>query len=308
MSSRLGLVTGIARPSGESLDRLFEALEGPWASLSVSKALLRKGRFLVTSQLTNWFGCKGYNATVTSGIASGLEGLAAAVDQLQHSSAVDAIVVVSADEVSQSGLRMFESLGRLARGEQTMNVYSEEDTGSILGEGAIALVLERHADAVARNAPCYGLIDAISSSFDSPPLPARDNAHAWLESDESGHWLAQSIRDVIERADMSSDDIDIVFGNGLGNTRYDMREQRAVRNALGRDITIHTVNSSVGLLESSCGLLNLAASFTQIGQRSVSPTTIEKQLASAAIADSRAGLVVASSETGRNTAVVVSQV
>ncbi len=68
MSEQIGIVSSIARPSGESLTKLFSALKDSWASLAVSKALLRKGRFLIASQLANWFACKGFSATVTDGV------------------------------------------------------------------------------------------------------------------------------------------------------------------------------------------------------------------------------------------------
>ncbi len=42
LNEQIGMVSAISRPSGESLGKLFSALQDSWASLAVSKALLRK--------------------------------------------------------------------------------------------------------------------------------------------------------------------------------------------------------------------------------------------------------------------------
>ncbi len=144
---RVGIVSGISRASGQSLLKLFDALQESWASLAVSKALLRKGRFLVASQLANWFGCKGFNATVTDGFGVSLSALVAAANQLQMSPDLDAVVVVAADEISPISLRMWQALGCMSsQPAEAWQLYDDQADGMIAGEGAVALVLQRQAD------------------------------------------------------------------------------------------------------------------------------------------------------------------
>ncbi len=175
-SDRIGIVTGIARASGQSLDKLFQALQGPWGSLTVSKALLRKGRFLLASQLANWFTMKAYSATVTDGFTSSLRALITAANQLRCSPDVDAIVVVAADEVSASGLRLMDAFGILHQASpQTWQPYSSQSSGMLVGEGAVAIVLERASIAAKRGQNPIAQIASTVSNFDASPLETSSN-------------------------------------------------------------------------------------------------------------------------------------
>ncbi len=137
MSEHVGIVSAISRPSGESLGKLFDALQDSWASLTVSKALLRKGRFLIASQLANWFGCKGFTATVTDGLGASLSALIAAANQLQHSPELKAVIVVAADEVSPTSLRMWESLACMSGNTgDAWSPYEADAGGMLAGEEA----------------------------------------------------------------------------------------------------------------------------------------------------------------------------
>ncbi len=135
ISEQIGIVSAIARPSGDSLGKLFSALQESWASLAVSKALLRKGRFLVASQLANWFGCKGFTATITDGLGASLGALMAAANQLRNSTDLKAVIVVAADEVSASGLRMWRALNCMSRTDaDSWSPYDPHAQGSWLAK------------------------------------------------------------------------------------------------------------------------------------------------------------------------------
>ncbi|MCC6508007.1 MAG: hypothetical protein IT423_02795, partial [Pirellulaceae bacterium] len=323
LNERLGLVSGISRASGDTLDKLFEALEGPWASLSVSKALLRKGRFLVASQLANWFGCKGFTATITDGLSASLGALNAAAEQLRHSKDLQAIVVVAADEVSSSGLRLSEATGQAASGQRAYGrVYDPDSHGMILGEGAVAVVLERASDLVTSNRHAIATVRSVSSTFDALPVDAlptyaspalgqdysadRALRHSWLEVEATGKWLAMAIETALVRSQCDRKDIGTIIGNACGVPAYDERERTALTQVFGREVQIESVNQHTGVLESACGLLSVAAASLCVQSSLAQNRQVATGNTNLAIESPTNALVCATSETGRNTAVILS--
>jgi 3-oxoacyl-[acyl-carrier-protein] synthase II len=319
MNERLGLVSGISRASGDTLEKLFEALEGPWASLAVSKALLRKGRFLVASQLANWFSCKGFTATITDGLSASLGALLAAVEQLRHAKELQAVVVVAADEVSGSGVRLSEAIGQLAVGQHVAGrPYDPGSHGMIMGEGAVALVLERASELAASNRQAIATIGAVCSTFDAKPAELHGSLDAgkrtlgypWLEAETSGKWLALAIENSLARAGCLPKDIGTIIGNACGVPAYDERELAALRHIFGREVEVRSVNQHIGVLESACGLLSVAAASLSVqagcsSNRETTNRATTNRATNLATELPTNALVCATSETGRNMAVVL---
>ena len=71
--------------------------------------------------------------------------------RLRQDEEIDALVVVSADELSPLGLRLEADAGRIPR-PGGMRLHDPASTGSMAGEGAVALVLERAGAATRRGA------------------------------------------------------------------------------------------------------------------------------------------------------------
>lgn len=305
ISEQVGIVSAISRPSGDSLGKLFSALQDSWASLAVSKALLRKGRFLVASQLANWFGCKGFTATVTDGLGASLGALIAASNQLQHSLDLKAVIVVAADEVSASGLRMWQALNCMSTSDiESWAPYEMSANGILAGEGAVALVLERAADAETRSQQPIAEVAGMAQTFDAIEVDHMGSVCEWLQADLSGKWLVQAIDRSLTRADCQASDVGMVIGNGCGVAAYDQRELSALRGVFGEALPLESVNRHVGVLESACGLLGIAAAASYVHQGSTSRVGVASRNR-ATLAEPPAVLVCTSSETGRNSAAIV---
>ncbi len=308
MSEQIGIVSSIARPSGESLTKLFSALKDSWASLAVSKALLRKGRFLIASQLANWFACKGFSATVTDGVGASLAGLIAAVNQLQRSPDLKALIVVAADQVSPSSLRMWEALGCMSSIDaRDWSPYRSHSEGLIAGEGAVALILERATDVQASGRQPIAELSGCAQTYDASPVDLQSTMPCWLDVEPDGHWLARAVQQSLERANCAASDIGMVIGNGCGVARYDQRELSALRTVFGESFVPESVNRRVGLLESTCGLLGIAAAVSHVHQHA-SPVGSDRENITATLAAPPAVMVCTSSETGRNSVAIVKSV
>ncbi len=258
-SKRLGVVTGLAYSSGTMLEKLINEVKGPWATPTVGRTLLNKGRFLVASRMANWFGCKGYNATHSGGIGCGQVALNQAFEQLRQSPELDAIVVVAADEVSRIHLLLTSTLGWLAKSEQAMQPYDPNSPGMSLGEGAVAVVLERKSSALRRGATALAQIDSTSCSLDQLPFASSyDNGmmpHFQQRADAS--CLEYALRDCFSRSTLGTEEVDLVLGLGLGIPDVDARELATVDRVFAGDVAFGTASKLTGVSFSSGALMNL---------------------------------------------------
>ena len=305
LSDQVGIVSAIARPSGESLGKLFNALQDSWASLAVSKALLRKGRFLIASQLANWFGCKGFSATITDGLGASLAALVAAANQLQNSPDLKAVIVVASDEVSPTSLRMWEALQCMSTAEGgAWSPYDHASQGMLVGEGAVAIILERASEATARGRVPIAEVAGFAQTYDATEVRSPHRENIWLQADPTGQWLARALGQSLERADCSIHDIGMVIGNGCGVAEYDDRERSALHQVFGDSLQLESVNRNVGVLESASGLLGIAAAASHVQQHTAAGSCAGEPRGNT-LAAPPAVMVCTTSETGRNTCAIV---
>ena len=131
--------------------------------------------------------------------------------------------------------------------------FDRRRTGSVLGEGAAALILEELKSATRRGARIYGEIKAVSSScvVDRSGLPHRETA------------LANAIRSVLRNADQRPDMIGHIHAHGLSTLRSDIEESRAIRTVFGSRadrLPIVAAKSYVGNAGAGGGAIELVAS------------------------------------------------
>lgn len=242
-ADRLGVVSGLAYASGKTTERLMDEVYRDFQRPTVGKVMLRNGRFMVTSQLAHWFSIKGYNSTLASGELSGLHALATAKDQLANDDSLDAVLVVAADEVSSMYARLHGELGNLVPANGQMLPYSCRSDGRIMGEGAVAMVLERASVAAERDAPILGRIAGQAMHFQ----PKKERAS-----------LDSTIRDSLADAAMDPVDMGSLFGLGTGNWQQDRIEIQSIQRCFGSQASLSSTSQQTGLMDSSTGLLSAA--------------------------------------------------
>ena len=138
---------------------------------------------------------------------------------------VAAVIALCADELCeaiQSALRLLR--WHAPRAEAGAPSPPASGRGAVLSEGAAALVLERGADAVARDAVSLAEMAGAASTSDAWELvrPARD-----------GRGLAAAINGCLADAEVSPGDVDMIL-SGSANTDVDeCLEAAAVRSVFG---------------------------------------------------------------------------
>jgi 3-oxoacyl-[acyl-carrier-protein] synthase II len=139
--------------------------------------------------------------------------------------------------------------------------------GTVLGEGAAFLVLERAGHAAARGAPVYAEVIGYGSSLD---------AFAVSDPDPSGRGAVDSMRRAMRTAGLGPDDIDCVSAHGTGTPKNDAIETAAVKEVLGwraYEIPVHSVKSMTGHLIAASGAVAAVAAALTLARGIVPPTT-----------------------------------
>ncbi|MER5576819.1 beta-ketoacyl-[acyl-carrier-protein] synthase family protein [Streptomyces massasporeus] len=227
-------------------------------------------------------GVQGYVSTVSSACVGGTHALRSAAAELRSDEADIMIVVGHEFPLTPNLLRVYTdpksrvlSLGTTAA--DSIRPYDVNRDGTALGEGAVALVLEREADAVARGAHIYAFVLATGV--------ANEAAHP-TTMELSGEKTAALAERVIKKSNLSVGDIGYVCGHGTGTRTNDIAESRAVRRVFGEDtdVPLTSVKPVFGHLFGASSLVNIAATASMLDAQTIAPTANSTQ------ADAECGL------------------
>lgn len=188
---------------------------------------------------------RGPLSTLATGCASGVIGLGYACDLLRDGAA-DAMLAVSADELTPLLHLGFDRLGLLA--QDTATPYTRAATGAALGAGGAALVLETLEHAEARGAIVLAEVTGHAVTSD---------AYRVAGNEPSGDAWAESFRRAVAAAGLAAADIGTVYGDARGTAAIDRAEARAVGQVWQPgQVTLANLSPQVGHLHSTTALLS----------------------------------------------------
>jgi len=109
------------------------------------------------------YGFKGANHNITNHAVGGTQAILEAYHAIRTGQADRAVVVAYDSGVEPQAMFYYDQLGVLS--ERHLKPFDQEHDGTLLADGAAALVLESEASARARNATCYGeLLGGLTAS------------------------------------------------------------------------------------------------------------------------------------------------
>ena len=252
------------------------------------------------------YGFKGANANLTAHGVSGSQAIAEACRYLKDG-AIDRAIVVGYDSASElEALPYYASLGLLS--SRGLRPFDRSRDGTVLGEGAGALVLETSDAAERRGAKICG--EVLGSSVVT-------EAAGVLSVREDGDGVSRAIRLALKDSGKRPDEIGMISAHANGSRVSDAGEARAFNEIFGAS-TIpvtgfkwslgHTIAAS-GAIESILALLCLAegrvpgiANLEELSPEcsGVSVSATEQRPRSAV------GLVVSRAFAGLNSCIVLS--
>jgi 3-oxoacyl-[acyl-carrier-protein] synthase II len=132
--------------------------------------------------------------------------------------------------------------------------FDADAKGSVFGEGAGIVILERFENARRRGAKIYAEIAGVGHSNNINPV------YEHLEPDGKGIQIA--IEKAIADAQIEPKDLDLIVPHGTGIASDDLAEARAIEAALGeavRDITVWPTKGSLSNTGAAGGALDVIA-------------------------------------------------
>ncbi|WP_051772457.1 beta-ketoacyl synthase N-terminal-like domain-containing protein [Saccharothrix sp. NRRL B-16314] len=207
--------------------------------------------------------------TFSNACSASLYALSLAVDLLD-SGEHDTVVVAGTDSITES---MFGVLDRLQSvPPERLRPFDVNRKGTILGEGASAIVLRREP---AESGRVRGWLRGVAINCDA--------FHATAPEPGS---IAEVIRSAHSAAAVRPDQVDLVLLHGTGTMANDTGEATAMAEVFGTEVkhpVMTAMKSMTGHTSGASGLHSLIMALTSIAQDRVSPTLhLEDQIPVAA--------------------------
>lgn len=163
------------------------------------------------------YGFKGPNQNIVNHSVGGVQAITEAALELQRGT-MDRAVVVGYDSVVEPQLQIyFSALGVLSK--NGLKPFDENRDGTLLGEGAGALVLETLSAAQKRGATIYAEVT---------PGACTTEAAGIFSIREDGDGLIRVMQDTLRRSKLSSEDIGLITAHSNGTQISDQVEANSI--------------------------------------------------------------------------------
>jgi len=204
-------------------------------------------------------GLKGPNACVTHHSVSGLVALGEAAAALRTGECTRAVVAAHDASVEPQMLLYYHRAGLMSA--NGLFAFDARHDGSVMGEGAGALVLETEAAARERGATVLGEMLGSGNASDALGLlPVRND----------GDGLARAIEMALAASGIGPRDVGMIVAHGNGTENSDVSEAHALRRVFGDDMPPVTgFKWSFGHLLAAAGLLDVVVALAALRERTV---------------------------------------
>lgn len=169
------------------------------------------------------YGFKGPNQNVTNHAVGGTQALIEAYHAIKSGQIERAVVVAYDIAAEPQSLFYYEKLGVISA--RHLKPFDSEHDGTLLAEGAAALVLESEASVRARAATCYAEMAGGSSATEAAGL---------FSIEAEGEPLALLLANLLEQQELLPADVGLVVAHGNGNPKSDISEANAIRSVFGQ--------------------------------------------------------------------------
>lgn len=218
---RIGVVIGSSRgPTTLQDEQVTRDKKRPTSPLYTTQSSM-------AGLLTTAFSIKGPSFVVASTCTSGATALALG-QQLIQSGTVDLVLVGGVDApLTESILEQYQAAGVLAPFKENQAILRPFDcnrTGTVLGEGAAALILESEKLANRRNAPILGKLKTVALQTD----PGRR-----ASLDLEGRALQQVLKTSLEQSSCTLEEISAIHLHGTGTQQNDLIESHVIHTLFG---------------------------------------------------------------------------
>lgn len=278
--ARTGLVVAITRGAATSYEKYLESVAGEKWSDASAVYFPNLVMSSVGGQVSSSLGIRGLTSSVVGGGCAGLQALAHAVELFRRNPHQDSVIVVASDELASLYFKLYAKRG-LLKGSSTCNRV-------VLGEGSVAFVLEKQRQAKARERAWYGRVAGFGMTHQASLLKTHSHPK---------NWMIDAAQASLRAAKVSPSDITEVQLLASGRCEVDRREHQAATALFPHcQDRLSSMTELTGFAEASSCVANLAAMLLSLKKKQ---GTEERS--------NFAGIVMAGSDDGSNTAVVIDQ-
>ena len=214
--------------------------------------------------------CRGSAMPAVTACASGSNAIGEAMRLVRHGYA-DAVITGGAEAaIVPSAIAGFVNMQALSTSENPDEAslpFDKRRGGFVIGEGAVALVLEEYEHAKARGAKIYGEVCGYGSTCD---------AHHITAPHPDARGGAQAMMDAMKEAGYTDNDTVYVNAHGTGTPMNDVIETAAIKKALGEDNAktayVSSTKSMTGHMLGAAGAIEALACLFALNEGVIPPT------------------------------------
>jgi len=216
---------------------------------------------IVASRIAREFRVGGPSFTLSNEEGSGMRALECAVRML-HDRELDRALVGAVDLAADLRALLGHNELRPLSQDGSARPFDENADGSVIGEGAAALVLKRLEDAQADGDRIYAVVKGIGTAGGKVLIPGEDAYHIALER-------------AYGDAQVDPATVTLVEAHGSGNLDEDRMEARALarffRGAAPRSVAVGSAKGYVGHSGAACALTALVRGSLALYQEIIPP-------------------------------------
>lgn len=211
-----------------------------------------------SAAVAHHLGVEGVCMAISTACSSSFNALASAI-RLIDGGLADAAVVGSADSLCRTTIFGFHSLGLTA--PTATQPFARDRAGITLGEGSAYVLIERDAEATGRHA--LGWVTGIGAASDA-------FHHTSPHPEGIGGQIC--MRQALDRAGLTPNEIDYVSAHGTGTRLNDAVEAAAVGQVFERRVPMTATKSLTGHTLGSAGLTALILAVESLRRQEIPAT------------------------------------
>lgn len=214
--------------------------------------------------------CRGTAMPAVTACASGSDAIGEAMRLIRHGYA-DAVITGGTEAaISASAVAGFANMKALSTADDPNEAslpFDKRRAGFVIGEGAVALILEEYEHAKARGAKIYGEVCGYGSTCDAFHMTAPH---------PEARGGAQAMMDAMKEAGYSENDTVYVNAHGTGTPKNDSIETIAIKKALGEEAArrayVSSTKSMTGHMLGAAGAIEALVCLFALNEGVIPPT------------------------------------
>ena len=268
-SERFGVVVGSGVGGFNTLEEVIEKIRKTnnvrLSPLTIPKLIAN----MAAGNIAIKYGARGESKSVVTACATSTQSIGDAYRLLKHGYLDICIAGGSESAITTLGVGGFSALTALNTTDDPKRAsipFDKERNGFVMGEGAGIVILETLEHAQKRNAPIYAEIVGYSCTSDAyhitSPMP-------------DGEMSAKAMKNVIEEAGISCEDVNYINAHGTSTKINDAVETKAIKNLFkdyAKNLKVSSTTSMTGHLLGAAGAVEAIACIKSCQEDYIHPT------------------------------------